>query len=193
VVISPRRTPERDDQVGVAHALGQLRVDADAHVAGVQRMAVVEGVLEAEAASHRQLPGLGKALQTRGSPASQPLPPAIEQGPLRAQQQARAGRAARRARARPAPAARAAAPARGGRGQHVLGQHQHHRAGAALQRGVEGARHVLGQAVGVLHLGHPLGHAQRAGAEHLAVVDFLEGLAVALIAGHLADEQHQRR
>jgi hypothetical protein len=81
----------------------------------------------------------------------------------------------------------------GGRGQHVLGQHQHHRAGAALHGGVEGAGHVFGQAVGVVHLAHPLGHAQRAGAEHLAVVQFLEGLAVALVAGHLADEQHQRR
>ena len=44
-----------------------------------------------------------------------------------------------------------------------------------------------------MHLTHPLGHAERAGAEHLAVVQFLEGLAVALVAGHLADEQHQRR
>ena len=34
---------------------------------------------------------------------------------------------------------------------------------------------------------------ERAGAEHLAVVEFLEGLAVALVAGHLADEQDHRR
>ena len=65
--------------------------------------------------------------------------------------------------------------------------------GPALQRGVEGARDVLGQAVGVVHLADPLRHAERAGAEHLPVVDFLEGLAVALVAGHLADEQDHRR
>ena len=39
----------------------------------------------------------------------------------------------------------------------------------------------------------PLGHAERARAEHLPVVDFLERLAVALVAGHLADEQDHRR
>jgi hypothetical protein len=81
----------------------------------------------------------------------------------------------------------------GGLHQHVLGQHENDRAGPALQRGVEGPRHVLGQPVGAAHLAHPLGHAQRAGAEHLAVVDLLEGLAVALVGGHLADEQDHRR
>ena len=82
---------------------------------------------------------------------------------------------------------------RGHDAQHVLGQGQHHRAGPALHRGVEGAGDVLGQAVGVVHLGDPLGEAERAGAEHLPVVDFLEGLAVALLARHLADEDDERR
>jgi hypothetical protein len=58
---------------------------------------------------------------------------------------------------------------------------------------VERPRHVLGQAVGLLHLGHPLGHAERAGAEEMPVVELLEGLAVALITGHLAHEHHQGR
>ena len=58
---------------------------------------------------------------------------------------------------------------------------------------VERPGHVLGQPVGVLDLGHPLGHAQGARPEHLAVVQLLEGLAVALVAGHLADEQDHRR
>ena len=39
----------------------------------------------------------------------------------------------------------------------------------------------------------PLGEAERAGAEHLPVVDLLERLAVALLARHLADEHDQRR
>ena len=37
----------------------------------------------------------------------------------------------------------------------------------------------------MFHLADPLGHAERAGAEDLAVVELLEGLAVALVARHL--------
>ena len=44
-----------------------------------------------------------------------------------------------------------------------------------------------------MHLADPLGQAERAGAEHLPVVDLLEGLAVALVARDLADEQDHRR
>ena len=44
-----------------------------------------------------------------------------------------------------------------------------------------------------MHFTDPFGQAERAGAEHLPVVELLEGLAVALIAGDLADEQDQRR
>jgi hypothetical protein len=54
-------------------------------------------------------------------------------------------------------------------------------------------RHVLGQPVGIVDLGDPLGEAERAGAEHLPVVDLLERLAVALLARDLADEDDQRR
>ena len=147
-----------------------------------------------KAQADRQLPVLGEALQRRhAASASQPPPPAITSGrsPPAA---ARAARAAPPAPASRAPARRAAAPAAAvGVRQHVLGQHQHDRAGPALHRGVEGARDVFGQAVGVVDLADPLGHAQRAGAEHLPVVDLLEGLAVALVAGHLADEQDHRR
>ena len=77
--------------------------------------------------------------------------------------------------------------------QHVFGQRQHDRPGAALQRSVEGARDVFGHAVRVVDLGDPLREAERAGAEHLAVVDFLERLAIALLARDLADEQDHRR
>ena len=45
----------------------------------------------------------------------------------------------------------------------------------------------------MLHLADPLRHAERAGAEDLAVVEFLKRFAVALIGRHLADEQHHRR
>ena len=52
--------------------------------------------------------------------------------------------------------------------------------GSPLHRDVEGARDVLGQAVGVVDLADPLREAERAGTEHLPVVDLLECLAVAL-------------
>jgi hypothetical protein len=39
-----------EEHVGLAHALGEDRVDADAHVADVLRVAIVEKVLEAEGA-----------------------------------------------------------------------------------------------------------------------------------------------
>ena len=60
-------------------------------------------------------------------------------------------------------------------------------------RDVEGARDVFGQAVGRVDLADPLREAERARAEHLPVVDLLEGLAVALVARDLADEQDHRR
>jgi len=58
---------------------------------------------------------------------------------------------------------------------------------------VEGAGDVFREAPRVLHLADPLRHAQGAGAQHLSVVDFLEGLAVALVGSDLADEQDHRR
>ncbi len=182
-----------EHQVGVANARRQLRIDADADIAGIQRMAVVEAVLEAESAAHRQLPVLGEALQ-RGAGLGVPAAAAGDDDrPLGREQHA--AQLAQPARRRPGQHRLHARQhrRRGRRRQHVLGQGQHHRAGPALQRGVEGARDVLGQAVGALHLAHPLGQPERAGAEHLPVVDLLEGLAVALVARDLADEQDHRR
>ena len=74
-------------------------------------------------------------------------------------------------------------------GQHVLGQRDDHRAGAAAGRGVEGARDDLGDARRIVDLGRPFGH----GAEHRAVVELLERLALAHVARDLADEQDHRR
>jgi hypothetical protein len=48
-------------------------------------------------------------------------------------------------------------------------------------------------AVGVVDALHPLGHALGAGAEEAVVLEFLEGLAIALVAGDVAHEQHHRR
>ena len=80
-----------------------------------------------------------------------------------------------------------------GLGQHVFGQHQHHRAGAALQRRGEGTGDVFRDAAGIVNALHPLGHAARAGAEELAEIHFLEGFAVAHIAAHITDQHHHGR
>ena len=156
-------------------------------------MAVVEQVLEAKRAAHRQVPGFGEALE-RGAGRVVPARAADDhERPLggnehraQARQRARLGPGQRRLGARQH-------RRRSRRRQHVFRQREHDRPRATLQRRVEGARHVLRQAVGVVHLADPLGHAERAGAEHLPVVDLLERLAVALLARHLADEEDHRR
>ena len=72
--------------------------------------------------------------------------------------------------------------------QHVLGQRDHHRAGAALHGDAEGASQKFGDAGGVVDLDHPFGHR----AEDRAVVEFLERLAVFHPAGDLAHEEDHR-
>ena len=73
--------------------------------------------------------------------------------------------------------------------QNVLGQGDDHRPHPALQGGGEGAFDDLDRAFRALDLGGPFGQA----AEHLAVVDLLEGAAAAVGQGDLADEQDHRR
>ena len=72
--------------------------------------------------------------------------------------------------------------------QHVLRQRDHHRAGAAAGRDIEGARDELGDAGRVVDLGRPF----RDRAENRPVVELLEGLALTHVAGDLADEQDHR-
>ena len=56
---------ERDHQVSIGDAPGQLGIDADADVAGIEWVPVVESVLKAPAAGHRQLPVFCETLQRR--------------------------------------------------------------------------------------------------------------------------------
>jgi hypothetical protein len=50
------------DHIGFAHARRQFRIDADADVADVVGMCIVQQILEAEGARYRQVIGFGKAL-----------------------------------------------------------------------------------------------------------------------------------
>ena len=72
---------------------------------------------------------------------------------------------------------------------HLLADGDDDGAGAAADRHVEGMRHDLGDAPRVVDLRHPFGERR----EHPAVVHLLEALAVRLLDGNLADEQHHRR
>ena len=72
--------------------------------------------------------------------------------------------------------------------QHVLGQCDHDRPGPPPGGDVEGARNKLGDAGGIVDLRRPLGDRS----EHGAVIEFLEGLALAHLAPNLPDKQNER-
>jgi len=76
----------------------------------------------------------------------------------------------------------------GGLAQHVLGQRDDDRAGAPGGRDLERLVEQLGDALGHVDLRHPFGERR----VHLAEIDLLKGLAVDLVARHLADQHHHR-
>ena len=178
-----------DDQVGIFHARGQFRVDADADIADVVRVGIVEQVLEAEGAgdgqvvAFRELLQVGAGLRRPGGAAQQ------HQRTLRFGQHAAQllQLGIRWRRLHGLVGARVGDSRHGN--EHVFRQGQHDGAGAAAGGDLEGARQVFGDALGAVDLRHPLGHL----AVHAAVVDFLERFAVDEIVAHLADEQDHRR
>ena len=74
-------------------------------------------------------------------------------------------------------------------GQHVLGQHHRHRTGSARGRGTKRPRHQFRDAPGLVDAHHPLGERRI----HEAVIDFLEGFTLGLMARHVTDQQDHRR
>ena len=153
-------------------------------------MTVVDQVLVAERGAHRKIVGLDEGPDV-GAGLGAPAAAAHDHHrPLgRVEQLAQLGHVARRGRA-----AGDLVGAGIGHldlvGQHVLGQRQHDRARPAVQRRVKCLAHQFGNAAGVFDLGDPLGHL----AEHAAIVDFLERLAVGGLARDLPDQQdHGRR
>ncbi len=166
---------DQQHQVGALHARQQFRIGPDAEVAGVTRMQRVEQMPAAEGGGHRQREALGKAHQ-RGAGGFRPAAAADERDrafgrPQQLLQPAHVGQA------RPGlhRLERWRIRHHGALDQHVLRQRDHHRAGPAVAGGVEGARDQLRNARGVVDLGRPFGDR----AEHRAVVEFLERLALA--------------
>ena len=178
----------RSEQVRLPHALGQRRIDADADIAGIVGMLVVEQALAAPRAADGKLETLGEALQG-GNRGFRPARAAgNHEGPFGAPQHllqfGHLGQAGMGLDLGP----RARIDPLGKLAQDVLGQRQHHRAGAARGRLVEGAADHLAGTVGTVDLLDPLGHL----AEHAAEVDLLERLAAAHGAPDLADEDDHR-
>ena len=74
-------------------------------------------------------------------------------------------------------------------GEHVLGQAQHHRTGAAGAGDVHGVADILGDSIGLPDHGRPFDER----AEQLLDLDLLKRLAVLMPARGHADERHHRR
>ena len=179
---------ERQDAVGLAQRLAQPQVHPHAQVARIVRVPVVHVVLPAEGHRNRQPPPLGQPGQRVRVVLRPERAARHDQRPLGGGERVADRRHLRLGHARHgAGGGREVGDVGLGR-QHVLGQRQHHRAGAPGAGEVEGAGDVFGDALGLVDLGHPLGQP----AEHLAVVDLLERLAVAVGPGDLADEQDHR-
>ena len=172
----PQPRAQRQDAVGRGQRLAQPAAHPDAQIADIVRVPVVHVVLAPERHRDRQPPALGKGGQPDGIGLRPQRAAGHHDGPLRPRQRL-ADRVQLRRRN---PLHR---PRRGRqvgrvrvRRQHVLGQRQHHRAGAAGLREIKGAGDIFGNAVGLVDLGHPLGQP----AEHLPVIDLLKRLAVAV-------------
>ena len=180
---------DEHDEIGRLDPREQLRVRPDAEIAGIAGMQRVNemGAAEARRDRHRKL--LGER-RDRGAARLRPSAAAEnEHRPLRLGDEIGelghlrgAGRGLDRPRRR-------RVGDRDPLDQHVLGERDHHRAGTAAGRDMEGARHDLRHPRGIIDLGRPLGH----GAEHGAVIELLERLALAHLARHLADEHDHRR
>jgi hypothetical protein len=178
-----------EQEVGHLHALRQHRVDADAHVAHVLLVVVVEEVLEAERASHRQLLGLGEALEVvarlaRPAGAAEDRERALGRGEELVQLLHVV-----RGRVRLGGHVTLRVVHRRFLGEHVLGQHQHDRAAPAGGGDLVRARHVLGNPRHVVDALDPF----RERREHRYEIHFLERLAVAEVAADVADEEDHRR
>ncbi len=143
--VFPQPRADRDNEVGALHALGQAGIDAQAEMAAIVVVAIVHQVLAAEAGDDRQGVALGKV----GQGGATLLGPAgaadNQQRPFRRRQQAGQGLQVRRARRRQGRhvASRLSRRVDEVR-QHVFGQGQHHRPGAARGRHLEGARDIFG-------------------------------------------------
>ncbi len=180
---------DHQQHVGVAHARGEPGIDADSHVPGIIRVAVVEEILAAKRACHRQFGAFREAPQ-RGAGVGVPAAAAgDDQRPRGVGKQGARGRDLAGIGGRDDRVDARRVRAYGARGEHVLGKRQHDGTRTAGHRDAIRMRQVFRNALRAIDLGSPFGDA----AVHPAIVDFLERFAVDHVAADLAHEDDHRR
>ena len=180
---------ENDDQIRILDALGQFWIDADADIARIKRMRIVEQILRAEFTPDSDPLGVREAAQVSAGRRVPAAAACKQEGALCASQhvgQLRE-RGIRRRRLDGLPATRVH-HLRASR-EHVFGQREHDGPHAPARSNLVGARNELGNAIGAIDLRHPFRHRT----EHAPVVDFLKRLALHEVAPDLPDEENHRR
>ena len=180
---------DQQHEIGRFHARRHLRIDAGAEIAGVAGMDLRKEMQAAERRHHRNVEPLREA-HRRGAGGLRPAAAAKHHDRL-------LGRPQHLLQLRHVGEAGPGLDHVGGKRvadrdalhQHVFGQRDHHRAGPSVHRDVKRARDDFGDARRVVDLGRPFHH----GAEHGAVVELLERLALAHLARDLTDEHDHRR
>ena len=179
---------DHEQYIGIADSSRELRIDPDPDVAGIVRMAVVEEVLAAKCAGHREGVRFGDCAQCGMGLRVPPCAAHKHERPLRTGKKRARCRRQRRIGRRGEWIDARAVRTFGSRAQHVFGKGEHDRPGSARHRRAVGMGNVLGDALGAVDLCRPL----RDAPVHPPIVDFLEGLAIRVVAAHLTDEDDHR-
>ena len=180
---------DREQQVGIADAAFERRIESDRDIADVIRMAVVEQILAAVGAADRQRVGLGDRLEVGASPRIPAAASHHHERPLGLREHvAQLVHVVGPGMRGDALVARGVGNRRG-RGLHVFRQREHHGPGASRYREMKRVAHHFRHALGTVDLRHPFRHLP----VHAAVVDFLERLALGHCVVDLTDEQNHRR
>ena len=175
---------ENDQQIALSRARDDCGMRADAQIAAIAGVVIVEIILAAQRCHDRQIGARGELLEGV-------LGLGIPARPAEDAQRPRRPREVIEKRLHLMPGGCRADAPRGWQigdgcalGEHVLGNREHDGPGPSRLREVEGMAQVLGQARCAVDLGHPFCHRR----EHVAKLDLLKGLALALVARDLSDQ-----
>ena len=177
--------PDRDQQIGISHALSEFGIDADAHVTGKVRMPIVDEVLPPEGCRDGKLKSRAKRLDVR---ACLCLPVASTQD-----HKWSLGRSDHRGHPADIRCLRRGLHSLIRRGiggiafriKHILRQRDHHRTRPPGARDVKRAAQELRHASHIVDLRGPL----RDGREHACDIDLLPRLTSQRVPAHLPHEQ----
>ncbi len=166
----------------------QFRIGTDAKIAGVTGMRLVEQMAAAERGGDRQRIFLRETRQLVAGGLRPPAAAVENDRRLRGAEHLREFLHLGRPRRRLDRGKRRRVADRDALGQHVFRQRDDDRARPPIGGGVEGARDDFRDPRRIVDLGRPFGHR----AEHRAIIELLESLALAHVARDLADEKDKR-